>query len=211
MKHLKMLGLAVVAAAALTAIAGAGTASATVFCHTTSTPCAQKWSTGTEFRATVTPGTAGIWSNTSGEVVANCPEGEIRAKMTNSGGAAETIKTTVAASGLTWPGVSGCIKTITLEGGTLEFHAMAGTDNATITVTGFKITIEILGTSCVYGFGTGEHFGTLTGNGTGKAVLDINTLFLKKEGSFICPADLKWTESFTQVSPSGTALYVEPS
>jgi hypothetical protein len=211
MKYLKMLGLAVVAAAALMAIAGAGPASATVFCHSTASPCPQKWATGTEPRFTVTTGTAGIWTTTSGEVVAKCTEGEIRATMTNSGGATETIKETVAATGLTWPSVSGCIKTVTVKGGTLEFHTIAGTDNGTITVSGVEITIEILGSSCVYGFGTNEHLGTLTGNGSGKAVFDISTLFIKKSGSFICPEDLKWSESFTQTSPSGTALFVGTS
>jgi hypothetical protein len=211
MKYLKTLGLAVVAAAVLMAIAGAGSASATVFCHTTASPCPQKWPAGTEPRFSVTAGTAGIWSTTSGEVVAKCTEGEIRGKMTNSGSATETIKETVAATGLTWPSVSGCIETVTTEGGTLEFHAISGTDNATITVSGFKISISILGAKCVYGFGVNEHWGTLTGNGSGKAVIDINTLFVKKEGSFVCPEDLKWSESFTQISPSGTALYVVAS
>jgi hypothetical protein len=212
MKYVKTLGLAVVAAAALMAIAGAGTASATVFCSTTTTPCSSKWPAGTELRFTVTSGTSGLWKSTAGETIANCPEGEIKGKMSNTGGATETVKETVAASGLTWPGVGGCLRTITTEGGTLEFHAIAGTDNATITVTGIKITLEVeaFGVSCIYGFGTGENLGTLTGNGSGKAVMDINTSFLKKEGSFLCPESLKWTESFTQVAPS-TGLYVVAS
>jgi hypothetical protein len=213
MKYLKMVGLAAVAAAALMAIAGAGSASATVFCSTTTTPCSSKWPAGTELRFTVTSGTAGIWKNTTGETVANCPEGELRGKMPSTGSATETVKLSVAASGLTWPGVGGCLKTITTEGGTLEFHAISGTDNATVTVSGIKITLEIeqFGISCIYGFATGEHFGLLTGNGTGKAVLDVNTSFLKKEGSFLCPESLRWTESFTQIAPSGTGLYPEPS
>jgi len=213
MKYLKMLGLAAVAAAALMAIAGAGTASATVLCHSTATPCSQKWGVGTEPRFTVRPGGAGIWTTTSGTVFARCPEGEIKGVITNAGSANETVKTSVGASGLTWPGVEGCIKTITVEGGTLEIHAITGTDNGTVTVSGFKLTIynEGLGGTCTYGFGIGEHLGVLTGNGSGNAVLDINTVFLKKEGSFLCPESLKWTEEFQQVSPSGTPLYVEPS
>ena len=39
MKHLKMLGLALLAAAALTALLGAGTASATELCSTNTSPC----------------------------------------------------------------------------------------------------------------------------------------------------------------------------
>ena len=208
MKYLKMLGLAAVATAALMAIAGAGTASATVFCHTTSSPCPEKWKAGTEPRFTVRPGTAGIWKDTSGAIAAKCPEGELRGTITNAGSATETVKTSVPASGLTWPGVEGCIKTVTLEGGTLEVHAISGTDNGTVTVSGFKITLSILGSSCIYGFGENANFGTLTGNGSGSAILDINTLFFKKEGGIACPNDLTWTEEFTQEIPSGTALYV---
>jgi hypothetical protein len=215
MKYLKMLGLVAVAATALMAFLGAGTASATVFCSTNASPCpaGQKWPTGTEPRFTVRLGGAGIWTDTSGNVVAKCPEGEIRGTITSSGSATETVKTSVPASGFTWPGVEGCLKTITLEGGTLEYHAIEGTNNATVTVTGFKITIfiEAFSTSCIYGFGTGEDLGTLTGNGSSSAVLDINTVFLKKEGGVFCPSSLKWTEEFIQEKPSGTALYVKPS
>jgi hypothetical protein len=208
MKYVKTFMLAAVAVAALTAIAGAGSASATVFCHATSSPCSQKWGVGVEPRFSVTTGTAGIWSNTTGEVVAKCPQGEIRGTITNAGSATETVKESVPGSGLTWPSVEGCIETKTLEGGTLEYHAISGTDNGTITVTGFKISISILGSPCIYGFGVNEALGTLTGNGSGKAVFDINTVFLKKEGGIFCPASLKWTESFTQVAPSNTPLYV---
>jgi len=208
MKYIKMIGLAAIAVAALMAIAGTGTASATVFCHATSSPCAEKWKAGTEPRFIVKPGTAGIWNDTSGAVAAKCPEGELRGTITNAGSATETVKISVPGSGLVWKSVEGCIETKTLEGGTLEIHAISGTDNGTVTVTGFKITISILGSSCIYGFGVGATLGTLTGNGSGTATLDIKTNFVKKEGGFICPTDLNWAEEFTQEKPSGTALYV---
>lgn len=211
MKYLKMIGLAAIAAAALMAITGAGTASATVLCHTTSTPCAEKWAKGTEPRFIVKPGTAGIWRDTSGGIAAKCPEGELRGTITNAGSSSETVKASVPASGLTWKNVEGCIQTVTLESGTLEIHAIEGSDNGTVTVSGIKITISILGASCIYGFGENEHFGTLTANGSGSAVLDISTYFLKKEGGVLCPADLTWDEEFIQEKPSGTGLYVEPS
>jgi hypothetical protein len=208
MKYVKMIGLAALAVAALMAVAGTGTASATVFCHTTTSPCPEKWKAGTEPRFIVKPGTAGIWGDTSGAIAAKCPEGELRGTITNAGSATETVKISVPASGLTWKSVEGCIKTETLEGGTLEVHAIAGTDNGTVTVTGFKITISILGANCVYGFGVGQTLGTLTGNGSGAAVLDIKTNFVKKEGGLTCPTDLNWAEEFTQEKPSGTGLYV---
>ncbi len=212
MKYVKMLGLAAVAAMALMAFVGASSASATVLCHTTTTPCTEKWKTGTEPRFVVRPGTAGIWKDTSGAIAAKCPEGELRGTITNPGSATETVKASIPASGLTWPGVEGCIKTVTLEGGTIEVHAISGTDNGTVTVSGFKITISILGSSCIYGFGAENAvLGTLTGNGSGSAILDINTLFFKKEGGIACPLDLTWAEEFIQEKPVGTGLFVEPS
>jgi hypothetical protein len=212
MKHLKMLGLVAVAATALMAFLGAGTASATVFCSTNASPCpaGQKWPTGTEPRFIVRPGGAGIWKDTSGNVLAECPEGEIRGKITNSGSATETVTTSVEASGFTWANTGTCFSTTTIKGGTLEYHAIEGTNNGTVTVSGIEITINnpLFG-SCVYGFGTG-HLGRLTASGSGSAILDIETIFSKKSG-FTCPADLVWTEEFIQERPSGTALYVKPS
>jgi len=208
MRYLKTIGLAAIAVAALMAVAGTGTASATVFCHTTSSPCPEKWKLGAEPRFIVKPGTAGIWNDTSGGIAAKCPEGELRGTITSAGSATETVKITVPGSGLVWKSVEGCIETKTLEGGTLEIHAISGTDNGSVTVTGFKITISILGSSCIYGFGVNANLGTLTGNGSGTAVLDIKTNFVKKEGGIICPTDLNWAEEFTQEKPSGTGLYV---
>lgn len=48
MKYLKMLGLAAVAAMALTAFAGVGSASATggVLCENTTDHCTEKWTVG---------------------------------------------------------------------------------------------------------------------------------------------------------------------
>ncbi|MGN6276955.1 MAG: hypothetical protein ACTHNP_13645 [Solirubrobacterales bacterium] len=211
MKYLQMIGLTAIAAAALMGVAGAGTASATVLCHSTSTPCGEKWKAGTEPRFIVKPGTAGIWRDTSGGIAANCPEGELRGTITNAGSSTETVKASIPASGLTWKNVEGCIATNTLEGGTIEVHAISGSDNGTVTVSGVKITISILGASCIYGFGEHENFGTLTASGSGSAVLDINTFFLKKEGGVLCPSQLTWAEEFEQEKPSGTPLYVEPS
>jgi len=212
MKCLKMLGLAAVAAMALTTFVGAGTASATVLCSTNASPCpaGQKWPAATELRFTVAPGNPGIWKDTAGNVLAQCPEGEIRGVITKSGSATETVMTSVEASGLTWANVGGCFNTTTIKGGTLEIHTSEGTNNGTVTVSGIEITINnpIFG-SCVYGFGTG-HLGRLTANGSGSATLDVETSFLKKSGTF-CPEDLIWTEQFVQGKPSGTALYVKPS
>ena len=210
MKYLKILGLAAVAAMAFMAFVGAGSASATVLCDTTSTPCNQKWTAGTQLEFEISPGTVGLWQTTGGETIAECTEAELRGHP-SAGGASETVKMSIQASDFNW-NANGCtIQTKTLEGGELEIHHIAGTDNGTVTATGFSFTTTAFGASCVYTFTKATDLGTLTGSATGDAVLHINTVFTKKEGSFICPADLKWSEQLTQVRPEKTALYVEPS
>jgi len=210
MKYVKILGLAAVAAAALMAFVGAGTASATVFCDTNTNPCSAKWAAETQLEFHVKPGTVGKWGSTAGETLVECTEGLLKGRP-SAGGATATVKMSVAASEFNWN--SGCsgVVTKTLEGGTLEIHAIAGTGNGTVTATGFTFTTSLFGSSCTYGFLSTTDMGVLTGNGTGNAVLDINTTFSKKEGSIICPTSLSWSEEFTQVAPSGTGLYVETS
>jgi len=210
MKCLKMLGLAAVAAAALMAIAGVGTASATVLCQTTTTSCSKKWESGTQLDFHVRAGTVGRWGNTSGETLVECTEGLLQGKP-SAGSGSETVKMSVGASEFNWN--SGCsgVQTKTLEGGTIEIHNITGTDNGTVTITGFTFTTTLFGATCTYGFLEATDLGVLTGSGTGDAILDISTSFSKKEGSFLCPLSLNWKEEFTQTGPSGTALYVEPS
>jgi len=210
MKYLKMLGLAVVAVTALMAVVGAGTASATVLCDSTTTPCAQKWAANTQLEFEVVPGTEGIWETTGGQVIAACSEGELKGTPT-AGGASATVKMPVQASDWDWVSSSCTVQANTLEGGELEIHAISGSDNGTVTATGFNFTTTAFGASCIYGFAKATDIGTLTASGTGNAILDVNTVFTKISGSLICPADLKWSEQFRQVKPSGTGLYVEPS
>lgn len=211
MKYLKMLGLAAVAATALLAFVGAGSASATVLCATTSTPCAVPWEAGTQLEFNVAAGTKGLWGSTDEKTVfAECTEGELKVKP-SAGGASQTVKMTVPKSDFTWNATGCTIQTATLEGGELEFHAIEGSDNGTVTATGFTFTTIAFGITCNYGFPKATDLGTLTGSATGDAVLHINTVFSKTGGGFLCPPDLRWREEMTQVKPVGTALFFEPS
>jgi hypothetical protein len=57
MKYLKMLGLAAVAAMALTAVLGASSASAATFlCKTNANPCPEHYPTGTTLSGSLEPG-----------------------------------------------------------------------------------------------------------------------------------------------------------
>jgi len=209
MKYVKMLGLAAVAAMALTAFVGAGTASATVLCSTNTSPCpaGQKWPTGTQIEFTVTQNTSAGWLTTEAEEISTCTGGKLKGEITNAGSATEAVKIKVSED--TWNGCT--FPTISLELGSLEVTNISGTSNGTIKMSSkFRFTMNtIFFGSCVYGSSTGIEFGTLTGGASG--VAGINVIAVLGEGSGICCPSAKWSEHYTLTSPSGTALYVKPS
>lgn len=88
MNYLKMLGLAAVAVAALTAFLGAGTASATVICKTEPTAgvCPEGWdySAGTKGKASLEKGTTAILRSTAGSIEDTCTESTVEGTSENS-------------------------------------------------------------------------------------------------------------------------------
>jgi hypothetical protein len=195
MKHLKMIALA-----AMALMAFAGSASATVIKSGTTT-----LGTGTEIKASVAAGGTARLTTTEGTVLNECTESTLVGKTSNTGGAAETVKGTVAAGALNW---SGCNSTVdTLEGGELEIHHVAGTTNGTLTAKGFTITVTGPFGSCVFTAGAGTDMGTLTGSTTGNATMDVNAVVTKTSG--LCPNSARWVARYTVTSP--TKLNVEAS
>ncbi|MGN6215985.1 MAG: hypothetical protein ACTHN7_03375 [Solirubrobacterales bacterium] len=211
MKYLKMLGLAAVAAAALMAFAGAGSASATVLCHRAETPCLQKWPKGTEIEFTVRPGTKARWASEPTTVM-ECSSGDLKGSVASAGGSSETVK--IPLSTFEWSGSCAPAISSTLETGELEIHSISGSENGRVTLKGFTDRMENTpyGT-CVYTSGsTGIGLGTLTASKTGEAIIDIETTLTRKEGSSaFCPLTVTWWEQWIQTAPSGTPLFVEPS
>lgn len=211
MKYVKTLGLAAVAAIALVAVAGAGTASATVFCEENVEPCpeAKRWSAGTAVDLVLKAGTSFSTLDTGGEALTTCNSSTNGWTITNTGGATATVRGATEAKQISWTGCT--FPPVVLEGGELEFHMIAGSSNATVTAKGFRITINsIFFGSCVYGFGAGAHFGTLASSGTGDAILAVNAVVTKVEGSsFACVTDFRIAGEYTQNSPAGTPLFVK--
>jgi hypothetical protein len=203
MKYLKLLGLAAVAAMALMAFFGASSASATVLCTTTSTPCGTSWHIDT-IEASLKSGTTASLHSTGGALEATCTGSTSKATKKSTGSSTTTPVGEVTAANLTW---SGCNQTTdTLGGGELEVHTIAGTDNGTVTAKGFEVTVNLGGVSCVFTAGNGIDLGTLTGGAN--AVLDFNAVVTKKSGSFLCPSDSQWTGQYQVTNHS--AVYVEP-
>lgn len=207
MKHLKALAVVFCTAAVLTAV-GAGTASATTACTATETPCSSQHEISNtqdaHFKSELT-GTAVI-EETNGFPLATCTQGFITGDVENTGGTTETFKVTVTAVSWGHPILGGCEKFNTIRLGTLEFHKLAGTDNATTTGKEQEITIEFSGVTCTYGTGSGADLGTLTGGAS--ASLDINVVLNKTAGSFLCPSTAQWTANYTVTEPS--PMYFEP-
>jgi len=213
MKYLKMLGLAAVAAAALTAFVGAGTASAnTVLCHTTvTTGCAAAgwdWGTGKVLDTSLASGGTARLTDTSGFIaIATCTGGTVEGELNRT----TTPRGAVTAANVTW---SGCSQTTdTLTGGELEIHHIAGTHNGTVTATGFAVTVPFGSATCAYGFNAARDIGTLTTSANGlDASLSINVavnLDANHSSASGCPSSGKWIATYTQTT--NTALYIAES
>jgi hypothetical protein len=207
MKYLKMFGLAAITAAAVMAFAGAGTASATVLCSTTTNPCNSVLPVNTVLDFSLEPGTSLVWQN-GGNTLETCSGVTLRSHVTSAGGPSSTVKaknTTLDWSSCTWSN-----KTTALGG--LEIHNISGTHNGTLTASEeikWEFTSGSLGT-CIYGWKAGSDIGTIT---EGKpATLDMNTTIVKFPGSSVlCPENGTLLGSFIQTEPANTTLAVEPS
>lgn len=206
MKYLKMLGLAAVAAAALMALAGTGTASATVACKVTETPCApsNEWELGTKGLASLKAGTSAVMSSTAGEALMTCNAGHISGTLENKGGPTETMHQAGSSANIVY---EGCTNTMdTIKGGEVELHHIAGTDNATVTIKGFETTVSLFGVSCIYTYGAGIDAGVITGGTTPR--MDVNAVLPKSSGSsFLCPSTVKGQFEGSLTEPAGAAYF----
>jgi hypothetical protein len=205
MKHLKMLGLAAIAALGLMAFVGAGTASAT----TLSTDAAGNthYGPGTVIHSTLKPGTSALLKDTSGGTIATCTESTTKGKLEDPVVETNGVKfvsgtwVTGALETLTW---GGCSQTTdTLANGSLEIMWTSG-NSGEVRSKGSKVTLGVFGVSCVYGTGEGTVLGTITG-GTAPE-LAINAKLAKVEGGFLCPSSGVWTANYIVTEPH--ALFV---
>jgi len=209
MKYLKMFGLAA-AASALMAFAATGSASASVLCSTTVSPCpqAQIWpaAPAVDLSSENSGGTGAgkaVLEDSFGIVKNEC-DSTVQGNLTN-GSATATAK--LSGIAMTW---SNCNRhTTTIRTGPLEIHNIAGTSNGTVTASGFEITSvfpEVFGggeVSCVFETGPALDLGTLTeGN---PATMDVSTTMTLGPGQPAeCPSTAKWTAKYKVTAPSNT-------
>lgn len=189
MKHLKIVGLAVVVAAAFMALAGS--ASANVLTKEPGVNLA----TGTTITSTagssllLKAGFANI-TCTSSTVAGNVSSNT----ATSAGGAISTLSYSNC----------GSATVDTLANGSLEIKS-----GGEVRGSGSEVTTSVLGTSCVYGTGAGTKIGTATGStsATSDASLTISASLPKISGGFACANPASWSGTYTVTSP--TPLYID--
>lgn len=199
MKYVKMLGLAALAALALSALLGSGSASATVLCKTYVTPCPAGWDypAGTEIHASSKAGTSVVLRDTSGNELNTCTSSTIKGKTTNTGSATETVVGNIESLTLT-----GCKNTTTvLALGSFEIHYVGPKTKGVLTSSKAKVTDVIFGVSCAYGTGSGTQIGVLESDETTEAELSVEAVLTKEEGGFLCPGSAVWVAKYAITAP----------
>lgn len=195
MSYLKGLVIAAAVAAVLMVV-GAETASATVVCNTSTSPCSSPYLKGTLFKGTLTPGTTAVFK--AGFATIECKEGQGSIETTSNGSATETVK------GITKTlSFGGCNATLNvLKTGAGEIHWISKT-NGSFTTEGMEVTAATLGVDCIYG---GSITSGITLNGGTSPTISINAKVPLISGGFLCSNPGTMTASLTVTEP--TPLYV---
>jgi len=213
MRYMKMLGLAVVAALALTALAGVGSASATTLCKKTVSPCpaGETYALGTVIEGHTSSVTLETTEGLFNPVI-TCATSTFSGKTTSV--TASPTSLTGSIERLTFTGcidsvAAGFCSTVVANLPLTAHITTAGASssgNGTLTLTGFEITFlcHAMGTSsfgvdhCRY---KGEVVMGLTG-GTPASALANNQTLTKSGGDFGCPNKADWTAKYTITKPS---------
>jgi hypothetical protein len=204
MKHVKMLGLAAVAAAALMAFVGAGTASARV-CSTATTPCTSAWATPIAMEFSLKKETSARLTTTSGETLDTCTSSTVSGSLTSNPASATSTGTN---SKITWGGCT--VLTETILPGALTVTAGSGGAGNVSADAKIEVTVNVF-SSCFYGVESGTSLGTIS-EGTGTAaVFTANAVAKKLNGGFLCPETTKWVAEYVLTKPSSTTFYVSKS
>jgi hypothetical protein len=206
MKHLKLIGLAAVAAMAVIGFGGAGTASATVLCKATESPCSESNLIKNSSLIHADLEGRSVSEFTFSYIFESCTGGTLTAGLSSQGGAASTVIVGTAPSSWTWSGCEAGGVTAT-ESGEIEIHHNAGTDNGTLTAKGFGFKFATLNSECIYVPSSLSELGVLTGGVF--PTIEINTVLVKSKGSLSCYQDFFWRATYKITSPA--PLYVGAS
>jgi len=194
MKRIKTLGLASLAAMALMASSGAGTASATVLVGSSGVLAAE-----TTLEFTLSSGTSAKLTTTEGEALDTCSTSKVKGEITNAGG--EEAVVTGSNQEITWSSCTFSTKSTSL--GKLEIKYTSGSNGTVTADSEIAITVNtVFFGSCIYGMTAGTSLGTLTGGNP--STFDASAVAEKLSGSgFACPSTAKWSASYTNAAPEG--------
>ncbi|MGN6203261.1 MAG: hypothetical protein ACTHNY_12785 [Solirubrobacterales bacterium] len=185
MKHVKMLGLLIVAAASLMAFASSASAAPVL-----------TGPNGEEYTGTIDASLKGTATLKAG-IEDTCTESTVHGTVT-------TNNTTHAAGNITTLSFNKCTKhTTVLASGSLTIG-----DDGTVTAFNNEVTVNdtALGISCVYGGGsTGTAIGKLI-PGVGWHVTVETTKLKKITGSFFCASEGTWTGTYVGTTPSSLTI-----
>lgn len=194
MKNLKILGLAVLAAAALAAFLGAGSASATVLCKTAANPCpeGERWGTGTVLDATSTHMTF-YEANT-------CVASTLSAKTTSNGGSGVVVPLAIEKLSFSTCTVNTLVTTL----GEMQIEWISGTHDGTIKIRLTKGTVLLASGLCGWNIGFGG------------AWVDVGRIYGGSPATIKFEAPLIGTCPFTYILgtytiPAPEPLYIESS
>lgn len=192
MKYMKMLGLLVFAAAALTVLTG--TASAT----TLTSPAGTALGVGTEIKAES--------GATAFDAIVNstCQNSTFEGKVTNVGGGTPTQNVSGEISKLTFSECGTTTVTVLNEGGAFDLERIGG-GKGTLRWSGLEMTwlthSLLFGTMhCIYVF-QGAHVGTFTGGSPAQHSTNSAPIPIGEEGGF-CGATMEWTGVYTFTQPN---------
>jgi len=193
MKHLKMLGLLLVAAASL--MASGESASGATF----TSPA------GTEYTGSFDMSLESSWSERAGFAEFTCTESTIKGEITTNNEEHATGPTTaVSFSKCTSPQGTPTVTTLSSKGTITIAKATTA-----VSATGIEVTSSHIGTSCVYGFGTGTSLGTAKNTevgGKGQVTLPISAKMTKISGGFLCASPEEVTGSYVFTSPAPSVV-----
>lgn len=187
MRYVKMLGLAALLAAALSAFAGVGTAAATTL---------------TDGKKNILGAETKIHAASEGKLILKTAVGTVECEVTleaktqNEGGAGKQI----FASLEQWIFKNcGMANAVTFTTGELQIFGAAGSEGE-LKNEGLEITIEKSGFHCIYKFTTSTKIGTITGTEKTKktATIDFSATIPVtggRSGGF-CGMNATWTGSF---------------
>jgi hypothetical protein len=114
MKQLKTLSALVVTAAALSAMFGSGTASATVLCKVVAEPCTSTYGLGTEVEMELVAGMTGEWTGWGD----SCPKSRVWGKVSNAGNGGSTVTIQLTR----WEWIECMRPHVTIKFGSMEIH-----------------------------------------------------------------------------------------